>query len=68
VRVGGRAVGVWSIPESNATARWAERDFFLPPGFVASGATIAVSIEPMGGVAWDAAQYRSISIVAPHAP
>jgi hypothetical protein len=65
VRVGGRVVGTWSIPEENATARWAERDFFVPPGFSGPGPTITVSIEPTGPVPWDAAAYESISIVPP---
>jgi hypothetical protein len=65
VRVGGRAVGTWSIAEKNATARWAERDFFIPPGFVGAAALLTVSIEPTGSAPWDAAGYRAISIVPP---
>jgi hypothetical protein len=65
VRVNGRIVGTWSIAEKNATARWSERDFFVPPGFAGAAPTITVSIEPAAGAPWDAARYQAISIVAP---
>jgi Protein of unknown function (DUF2961) len=69
VRVGGRVVGTWYIAEQNPTLRWAERDFFLPKAFTAGGTSLSISIEPAADAPpWDAAEYRSLSVVPPALP
>jgi hypothetical protein len=75
VRVNGAAVGTWYIPESNATLRWAERDFFLPRSFTAGLASLTITIEPQpepdlagNPPPWDAASYRTFSVVPPPLP
>jgi hypothetical protein len=71
VRVGGQTVGVWYTPEENPILHWAERDFFLPKSFTAGRAAVDIAIEPLGAplaaAPWDAAQYRTLSVVAPPA-
>jgi hypothetical protein len=73
VRVGGRTVGLWRVAEQNAAARWAERDFFIPAPFTAGAARLSIELEPHtleDGPAspWDAAEYRTLSVVPPPMP
>jgi hypothetical protein len=75
VRVAGRVVGTWYVAEANATLRWAERDFFIPKSFTAGASALSIEIAPASEPdqaadppAWDAAQYQSISVVAPALP
>ncbi|MEA2700745.1 MAG: hypothetical protein QOI66_5016 [Myxococcales bacterium] len=51
------------------TLRWAERDYFLPKVLTAGQARLTVALEPTAGApAWDAAEYRVISVVRPVLP
>jgi Protein of unknown function (DUF2961) len=64
VSVDGRAVGTWYIAETNKSARWAERDFFLPSRVTSGKARLTVLVEPIGtGPSWGAAEYRTLSVV-----
>ncbi len=66
VSVEGEVVGQWFIPESNATLRWAERDFFVPARIAKGKTTVQVKVEPMtGGPPWDVAEYRALSVRIP---
>jgi hypothetical protein len=64
-------VGTWLVAEQNATLRWAERDFRIPAAFTAGATTLAISIAPEADPAgspppaWDAAEYRALSVVPP---
>jgi hypothetical protein len=75
VRAGGAVVGTWYVAEANATLRWAERDFFVPRSFTVGRSTLAIAIDPepepdlaADPPPWDAALYRSISVVRPPVP
>ncbi|HVU51589.1 MAG TPA: DUF2961 domain-containing protein [Polyangia bacterium] len=75
VSVDGAVAGTWYVAESNETLRWAERDFFLPPSVTRGRARLAITIEPqpepdLAGdpPAWDAAAYRTLSVVPPAVP
>jgi hypothetical protein len=70
VHVANQRVGRWLVAESNASARWAERDFFVPASFTLGADRVLIAIEPdtdPASVPWDAAEYRAISIL-PDAP
>jgi hypothetical protein len=69
VRVGGAVVGTWYVAEANATARWAERDFFIPAAFTSGRASLEIAIEPApepdlaaDPPPWDAASYHALAV------
>jgi hypothetical protein len=75
VSVDGTVAGTWYVAESNVTLRWAERDFFIPPALTRGRASLAITIAPQPEVdlaanppPWDAARYRTISVVPPPVP
>jgi hypothetical protein len=70
VSVDGRFVGPWYVAEANASARWAERDFFVPKSFTAGRASISVTltIPTLADPPWDAAEFRAVSVVRPAMP
>jgi hypothetical protein len=75
VRVNGASVGTWYVAESNATLRWAERDFFIPPSVAAGLSSLTITIDPQpepdlaaNPPPWDAASYQTLSVVAPSMP
>lgn len=45
VRIDGVEVGVWYTADSNATHRWAERDYFVPPRHTGGKHYVRVGIE-----------------------
>jgi hypothetical protein len=66
VSVDGDPVGDWYVAEGNAILRWAERDYFLPARFTAGKTAITIAIAPdPTAPAWDAAQYRTLSVTRP---
>jgi len=75
VSVDGTVAGTWYVAESNETLRWAERDFFLPPSLTRGRSRVAITIDPRpepdlaaNPPPWDAASYRTISVVPPAVP
>jgi hypothetical protein len=75
VRVGGAVAGTWYVAESNTTLRWAERDFFIPASLTRGRASLTITVDPQpepdlaaDPPPWDAALYRTISVVPPVVP
>jgi hypothetical protein len=63
VIVQGREVGDWYTAEGNASARWAERDLFLPASVTSGGGELSIEVRPgAGGPAWSAAEYRLLCV------
>ena len=58
VRIDGRPVGRWYVAEGNASFRFSERDYFLPPAYTAGKASILVGIDAEDGAPpWATAEY-----------
>jgi hypothetical protein len=68
VSIDGHVIGRWYTAESNATARWAERDFFVPGSLLPPESSVTVTIDPDADGLWDAAEYRAISVLPPVLP
>jgi hypothetical protein len=49
VAVDGRAVGPWSIAESNAAKRWLEEDFELPARLTRGKRSVRITLKPAKG-------------------
>ena len=63
VRADGELVGTFYTAESNATLRWAERDYFLPPRFTAGKTRTHIEIVPTpGSPPWSVVDYRMLCI------
>ena len=60
--VDGKEVGIWYVPEENRTLRWAERDYLIPSPYTRGKSSLTVQIQPIGGVPWDAGEYRILTV------
>ncbi|MEN5075129.1 DUF2961 domain-containing protein [Isoptericola cucumis] len=66
VTVDGEAAGTWTQPAGNATQRWGEDVFALPPDLTAGKTRLTVTLAPHEGApAWTAASYEALSRSAP---
>jgi hypothetical protein len=63
--VDGEVLGEWYVPEGNVSSRWAERDFFLPSQLTRGKSRLSLRLVPGSGPAWDAVEYRALSVVSP---
>jgi hypothetical protein len=68
VTVDGAAAGSWTQPLGNASQRWLDDEFPLPPALTAGKSSITVRLAPAaGGPPWTAARYAALNLVAPFA-
>jgi hypothetical protein len=64
VSVDGVEAGIWYAAESNATHRWAERDYLLPGTLTSGKGTARISIEPgPRSPAWSVSEYAVLCII-----
>jgi hypothetical protein len=68
VAVDGAAAGTWVQPLGNATHRWLDEEFALPPALTVGKSSIIVRIAPAANTPpWTAERYTALNLVVPFA-